>query len=120
MQAGWGAPSLLQLGFLLLGRPAFGARHARVGGAREDVPAVGGALAQGGPAFGVVVLHGRRVGGGGRDVVLEGAEVVEDVGYAGLPERVYCLWAGMSELPGQSRAGGAKAMWPSGMTYIRP
>lgn len=87
---GEGDDSLLQLGLLLLGGPAAGAGHARVGGAVEDVVAVLGALAEGGPALGVVVVRRGGPRGGGRDVVLQGAEVVEEVGYAGLPEGVYC------------------------------
>lgn len=47
------------------------------------------ALAEGGPTLCLVVFGEGRAGGGGGDVVLQGAEVVEEVGYAGLPEGVY-------------------------------
>lgn len=112
-----GGFSLLQLGLLLLSRPALGARNGRVGGAGEYVLAVGSALAQGGPAIGVVVLHGGGFGGRGGNVVLEGAEVVEDVGYAGLPEGVYCCGPPSGELLECLSRG---RMWPVTWHNVRP
>lgn len=53
-------------------------------------------MAEGGPAFGVVVVW---VAGGGGDVgdqVLEGAEVGEQFGYAGFAEGVYFMSVGVS------------------------
>lgn len=107
--------SLLQLRLLLLGRPAAGAGHARVSRAVEDVVPVLRALPERGPAVGVVVVGGGGTRGGGGDVVLERAEVVEEVGYAGLPEGVYCLRSMMSLGSGWGVGVGTGAV-----TYVRP
>jgi len=74
--------ALLQLGLgLLLGR-ALDMGHTRVGTAVENKLAVDGALAERRPAFGVVVIHVLWVGRRRSDVVLQHAEVGEDLGDA--------------------------------------
>ena len=81
--------ALLQLGLgLLLGR-ALDLGHAGVGAAVEDELAVDGALPERGPTLGVVVVHVLRVGRRGGDVVLQRAEIGEDLGDARLPVLVH-------------------------------
>ena len=74
--------ALLQLGLVLLLRPAHGARHRDVGRAVENVLSVERALPEYRPSFRVIVVHVDRVARRRRDVVLEGAEVVEQLGHA--------------------------------------
>lgn len=95
----------LQLGLGLFIRPRpRSARDADIRRAVQDVLAVQSALAQGGPPFGVVIVGVRGGGGCCGDVVLQSAEVGEELGYAGLTVGVYC-YVGLSVLvmPGYGR-----------------
>jgi hypothetical protein len=73
---------LLQLGLLLLLWSASRSRNPSIGSTVQDVLAIDGALAQRGPAFGVVVICMRGVTGRGCDIVLDIAEIREKVGDA--------------------------------------
>jgi hypothetical protein len=77
------AHSLLQLQPVLLLLDAAAQGHAGVGGAVEDVDAIVGALAQGGPALGVKVVIGRRLRRYGGDGELDVAELNQQLGDAG-------------------------------------
>lgn len=66
---------LLELGFGLLLVAALCGGDVCVGARVQNVLAVDGALAEGAPAFGVVVFLAGRVDGCGGDVELEGSEV---------------------------------------------
>lgn len=90
-KSGWGWPgnSLLELGLSLFLHPAVGLRDARVSGAVEDVLAINGALAEGGPALRVVVFGVGRIRGHGSDFVLQAAEFFEYLGNTSGAECVY-------------------------------
>lgn len=99
-----GEDALLQLSFLLLLLAARRPRHARVGGALQDVLRVEGALAEDNPSLGVVVVRMRRVRRRSRNMVLESTEVGENVGDTGHAVDVY-FFLRLPKGPGQ-RLGG--------------
>ncbi len=83
--------ALLQLGLILLLRPAHGARHRDVGRAVENVLSVERALPECRPSFRVIVVHVHRVARRRRNVVLESTEIVKQLGHARSAVEVDCV-----------------------------
>ena len=71
---------LLKLGLILLLRASPGFWDPSVGGAIENMEAVMGASTKSRPALCVIVVAIRKFHGCGGNVILEGAEVVEELG----------------------------------------